>query len=937
MPVSVSVSPFKQRLLEQTQTAQADAGTLDAAPPAPVNPDAQTAPVQSGGIRQSILAGVDAGFQSDLKTIQDRAISRNRLRSGVTSNDELSAARVAAQNRIAQIGQFETQEQGRRETLTANAANIEIQGEQARATIGAQSTADVAGIEASGEQDRLNIAAQGTEQRENITTTQIGNEAVQELINSGQISAIEAKGLTDITTTEKQIEGQKALQVLVNSGQITAIQAQGVVEAAKSAAQQTLEVAVQTLVNQGRIAEVDAKGLIDLANIGKQKELQVAVQTLVNEGKIADTDARGVIEAANILAQTNAALANIQEQNTGALSVAQEVTTRQAASDTASAAASLAVAKEGSRGQKDVAIQQGLNSSNVADKQAAGALAVEGVASGARTAIVDTQSISASAVATIQASGALAVEQERSRIASDLAVISTNLQREIATGQIETAIPTVHDAEVLVDALTDSELAMFMGWDPSTIPQGGWDAEARKNIAENIYNTKKGSIPVESLQSKQLRLQKLLTEMTISADVAAASELTTATKAEIRETSEAKIVEIEKASAGRIAELKASGASALEIQTEENKGTLAVATERNKGSLAVAVSNNNQIIATAGISAKMQTDIALAASTERTSIAQIATDLAVSRDVARAVIDNALIASNERIQMENLDVEGRKVAIAKADQEARANISLHQLRLQEKAQAFGETVTTAQVTGMWQEFGPEHLSALSDAMGSSFGDDNYNGASDLDGNGQVNFQDFLVGAALSEVGGVTTLEFQALTQAADHFTRNLDAGVDALADQLGAQADESKLSRAQETALAVLTLSTSTAMQDAGLDFKQLELIGNLLMSPAYEAFTPAERAGFIDSILSKPEFRTAAESNPKIKGLAGNFAQLPEFMANSLKSMGVESPVQYMEWVVENFAAMEVSNRQGYVTAMDFNDDGIVDNADLLLYYGGA
>jgi hypothetical protein len=772
---TTGVSPFKQRLLERTQTAQADAGTLDTA-----NPDGQTAPAT--GIRESILSGVDAAFQENLTQIQNNASSRGRLRSGVTSNEELGAARTAAQNRIAQIGQFEAQEADRRERLIGAQADIEAQGEQAR----------------------LTVADQGTEQRLNIVK----------------------QGVTD--------------------------------------------------------------------------------------------------------------KANITEQNAGTLAVAEERSAGDLAATTQRGKDDLATAKAVASGNKAVAVQQGLNTADVAKKQAAGSLAVANAAATSRETVATTQKISAKAVADAQAQGALAVEQERSRISEELTVINNNLQRELATGQIETAVPTVQDAEVLVDSLNDAQLAEFMDWPVDAIPPDGWSAEERQNIAKNIFNTRQGSVPVESLQSKQIRLQKSLAEMKISADIEAASALGSETRAQIREASEERIKEIEAASTGRIAELEASGASALEIEEERSSSAKAVAEERSAGQLAAAKENNAQIIASQEISAKMQTDIAVAASTERTSIAEIAKTQAISLSATRAIVDNALIASNERVQMENLNVEDRKVAVAEADQESRANINLHQMALADKAQAFGEKVTKAQVTGMWEAFGPQQLTAMEASMGSSFGDENYDGASDLDGDGTVDFKDFLAGAALAEVGGVTTLQFQQFNETIRQFDASEEQDLTVLDKQIEAQASESGLSRKQEASLAALALSTSTAMQEANLDFQQLQLIADVMASPVGEGFTDSERSEFLDSVTSTNEARTWTQDNPKIAELDTVFAELPEFMTNALQSMGVESPEQYMEWVSRNFADMDAAGREEYVKVMDFNDDGIVDNEDLLIYYGG-
>tara|TARA_R110000744_G_scaffold220621_1_gene339438 strand:- start:79 stop:1827 length:1749 start_codon:yes stop_codon:yes gene_type:complete len=84
-------------------------------------------------------------------------------------------------------------------------------------------------------------------------------------------------------------------------------------------------------------------------------------------------------------------------------------------------------------------------------------------------------------------------------------------------------------------------------------------------------------------------------------------------------------------------------------------------------------------------------------------------------------------------------------------------ISRAQLKLQERAQEFGESVTEAQLTGIYQKVGSVVFEDFNAAFGSEQGDDNYNIDYDFDGNGAVEFSDFIEFSKAAESGTTQTL------------------------------------------------------------------------------------------------------------------------------------------------------------------------------------
>jgi len=126
--------PARRRLLDITDQAQADKGELATTLPDVDVPSQFDTPIQSTGLREDIMAGVQGRFEGNIANIQEAALQNRRFRAGSTGARELSAARASRNEAIGALGQVELQSQGQVLDALTSLATAETYGEQARAT-----------------------------------------------------------------------------------------------------------------------------------------------------------------------------------------------------------------------------------------------------------------------------------------------------------------------------------------------------------------------------------------------------------------------------------------------------------------------------------------------------------------------------------------------------------------------------------------------------------------------------------------------------------------------------------------------------------------------------------------------------------------------------------------------------------------------------------
>ena len=229
--------PFRRRLLSSFNSAQADSGNA----PSLITSAPEGDPLSTGvggseftsadtGIRQSILAQSNAAFQDDLRQVQDNAERKRQTRSGVTSQNELQAARSGQARRIGMLGQFEAGERARKDDIlskqaiaegqtisseniargqTVSAENIAKTQSDARrdvAGIGAKASTDVADIGATSASSVAGIMAKSDSDVANITTE--ANKIIAEgnNLSAEDIANIRATAARDIADIQAQAD-----------------------------------------------------------------------------------------------------------------------------------------------------------------------------------------------------------------------------------------------------------------------------------------------------------------------------------------------------------------------------------------------------------------------------------------------------------------------------------------------------------------------------------------------------------------------------------------------------------------------------------------------------------------------------------------------------------------------------------------------------------
>ena len=131
--------PATRQLKNISAAASAEAGTFradqaDAAPDVDV-PSEYDEPLSADtGIRESVLAGVQSQFLTNISNIQKRSQQQRRFRAGSTSDEELRAARIAKGEAIEKLGAVELEAREQDIRALVPIAVQEEAGKQARET-----------------------------------------------------------------------------------------------------------------------------------------------------------------------------------------------------------------------------------------------------------------------------------------------------------------------------------------------------------------------------------------------------------------------------------------------------------------------------------------------------------------------------------------------------------------------------------------------------------------------------------------------------------------------------------------------------------------------------------------------------------------------------------------------------------------------------------
>lgn len=177
--------PARRELLQISEQAQAENGMLTQEDVDKVDvkvPSQFDEPIQAdGGVRESILAGVNANFENQLERVQESALQNRRFNVGSTSEAELRAARASRNEAIGKLGEFESQSLLTQMQLDGRIDQIQAQGIQDRLNIGSQGATEADLIARRALEERASIVTAGGEER---LTQQQANESAMARLQS---------------------------------------------------------------------------------------------------------------------------------------------------------------------------------------------------------------------------------------------------------------------------------------------------------------------------------------------------------------------------------------------------------------------------------------------------------------------------------------------------------------------------------------------------------------------------------------------------------------------------------------------------------------------------------------------------------------------------------------------------------------------------------
>ena len=100
------------------------------------------------------------------------------------------------------------------------------------------------------------------------------------------------------------------------------------------------------------------------------------------------------------------------------------------------------------------------------------------------------------------------------------------------------------------------------------------------------------------------------------------------------------------------------------------------------------------------------------------------------------------ISTRGAIAGAQIGIEQQRVDLAQAGLDLQTEMQRGQLAMMQDAQTFGQTVTEAELTGVFNQ-NPEEWAAFRASYGKNQGDAGYNGAFDFNGNGQIDYPDMI--------------------------------------------------------------------------------------------------------------------------------------------------------------------------------------------------
>jgi hypothetical protein len=286
-------------------------------------------------------------------------------------------------------------------------------------------------------------------------------------------------------------------------------------------------------------------------------------------------------------------------------------------------------------------------------------------------------------------------------------------------------------------------------------------------------------------------------------------------------------------------------------------------------------------------------------------------------------------------------IEKRKAAVLESDSEAMQDIEDRKQTMNEMMSTFNVKATTAQMTGIWEVYGPNEIAAFESSMGLSAGDEGFATEYDFDNSGTVDFRDFVQFARYSELGGIPTVELRTLNESIRAFDINTAEGAKQFTDTIDEKARQFDLSQQQVKDLSLISLQTQIGIADAQLDLEGIRTIVDLLDGPAALSFTDDQLNEMLDWVTDSQAGLDLVKSivgdepweNVKlnVSGLTNHINENDDWRAR-FENESVTDNFERAKFIFQD-EATSVEEKKFYLETFDIDGDGEISDMDAILY----
>ena len=283
-----------------------------------------------------------------------------------------------------------------------------------------------------------------------------------------------------------------------------------------------------------------------------------------------------------------------------------------------------------------------------------------------------------------------------------------------------------------------------------------------------------------------------------------------------------------------------------------------------------------------------------------------------------------------------------------------------QVELAKRNQLFNERVVEAQLTGIWQAYSVDEMDdfhaayytvsaggTTDETFNMSIVDPDavYESKYDFDGDGDIDFSDFLDFADAAAAGGIETLAMQTLREDTRQFDITTKNGMDQFRQQIDTMVSEGNLSREQERYLTAMTLSTNAKVQELGLDVERLVAVMEFLEGEGIDALPDSEVDALINIVMDGAQAtedtlsalnlqKASIRRSDNFSSLFEGYVDNPDLHESGFMGIQADNPYDWFEVAIASIGEVSSERRQAWLEAADIDGDGDITGADQF-YYG--